>query len=96
MDYHYLNNSFVHDHLPTPFSDEILDNVAGNEAYSFTGGFFIYHQVRIVEEDKKKTKFTTKWESYSYHGMPFGLKNAPAVLSRIVIYAFRDYIHMFL
>ena len=28
--------------------------------------------------------------------MPFGLKNAPAVFSRIVIIAFRDYIHRFL
>lgn len=32
VDYCSLNNSFVHDSFPTPFSDEALDNVVGNEA----------------------------------------------------------------
>ena len=52
--------------------------------------------MRIAEEDKKKTMFTTEWGSFAYHMMPFGLKNAPAVFSRIVIAAFREYIHKFL
>ena len=34
-----LNNACVHDPFPTPFLDEILDNVGGKEAYSFTNGF---------------------------------------------------------
>ena len=33
-----LNNSRVHDPFPTPFSDKILDNVGGQEAYYFTNG----------------------------------------------------------
>ena len=68
----------------------------GNEAYSFTNGLSGYHQVQIVEEDRKKTTFTTEWGSYAYHVMPFGLKNVPQVFSTIVIATFRDYIHMFL
>jgi len=28
--------------------------------------------------------------------MPFGLKNVPAIFSRMVIAAFRDYIHKFI
>ena len=43
MDYRSKNNTFVHDHFPTPFNDEVLDNVAGNEAYSFVDGYFSYH-----------------------------------------------------
>lgn len=96
MDYHGLNNVCVHDPFPTSFSDEFLDNVAGNEAYSFTHGFSIYHQVVIAEEDKKENTFTTEWGSYAYHVMSFELKNAPTVFSRIVIVASRDYIHGFL
>jgi hypothetical protein len=76
VDYKSLNSACVHDPFPTPFSDEVLDQVAGNEAYSFTDGFSGYHQVRIVEEDKKKTTFTTEWGYFAYNVMPFGLKNA--------------------
>lgn len=43
VDYHSLNNACVHDPFPMPFSDEVLDNVAGNEAYSFTDKFSGYH-----------------------------------------------------
>jgi hypothetical protein len=82
VDYISLNSSYVHDPFPTPFSDEVLDQVVGNEAYSFTDGFSSYHQVRIVEEDKKKTTFTTEWGSFSYNVMPFGMKNAPIVFSK--------------
>jgi hypothetical protein len=39
VDYRSLNVACVHDPFPTPFSDEVLDQVAGNEAYSFTDGF---------------------------------------------------------
>jgi len=86
----------VHDPFLTPFSDDCLDNVVKNEAYSFTDGFSGYHQVQIGKEDKIKTTFTTEWGSYAYNVMPFRLKNAPTVFSRIVIAAFRDYIHKFL
>jgi len=39
VDYRSLKSAFVHDHFPTPFSDEFLDKVVNNEAYSFTNGF---------------------------------------------------------
>eukprot|EP00253_Pinus_taeda_P005691 PITA_05691 len=86
----------MHDPFPTPFSNEVLDNIVGNEAYSFTNGFSGYHQVRIAEEDKRETTFMTEWGLYAYNVMPFRLKNAPLVFSKIVIVAFWDYIHKFL
>lgn len=43
VDYRSLKNACTQDPFPTPFSDEVLDNVAGNEAYSFTDGFLGYH-----------------------------------------------------
>jgi hypothetical protein len=96
VDYKSLNSSCVHDPFPTPFTDEVLEQVAGKESYSFTDGFSGYHQVRIVEEDKRKTTFITEWGSFAYNVMPFGLKNAPAVFSRIVIASFREFIHKFI
>ncbi len=38
-----LNDASVHDPLPTPFTDEVLDNVGGQDVYSFTNGFSRYH-----------------------------------------------------
>lgn len=43
VDYRSLNNACVHDPFPVPFSDEVLDNIAGNEVYSFTDGFSGYN-----------------------------------------------------
>jgi hypothetical protein len=88
VDYRSLNSAYVHDPFPTPFIDEVLEQVVGKESYSFTDGFLGYHQVRIVEEDKKKTTFIIEWGSFAYNVMPFGLKNAPTVFSQIVIAAF--------
>jgi hypothetical protein len=45
VDLHNLNAACIHDPFPTPFTDEVLENVGGHEAYSFTDGFSGYHQV---------------------------------------------------
>jgi len=65
VDYGSLNSSYVQDPFATPFSDEFLDHVVGNKAYSFIYGFFGYHQVMIAEEYKKKTTFTINSVSFS-------------------------------
>jgi hypothetical protein len=58
-------------------------------------GFLGYHQVKIIEEDKNKTTSITEWGSFTYNVIPFGLKNAPAFFSRIVITMFQEFIHKF-
>ena len=40
--------------------------------------------------------FTTKWGNFQYTVMPFGLNNVPAIFSRVVIVAFKEFIHKFL
>ena len=61
-------------HRAKPFTDEVLDNVGGQEVYSFTDGFSGYHQIRIHTEDRSKTTFAIEWGSFQYTVMPFGLK----------------------
>lgn len=64
--------------------------------YSFMDGFSEYHQIKIMMEDRSKTTFTIEWDCFQYTVIPFGLKNVPAIFSRIVVAAFKEYIHKFL
>ena len=66
------------------------------EVYSFTDGFSGYHQIKITAKDRIKTTFTTERGCFQYTVMPFELKNAPAIFSRVVIAALKDFIHKFL
>jgi hypothetical protein len=59
-------------------------------------GFSGYHQIQIAKEDRHKTTFATKWRSYQYTVMPFGLKNAPAIFSRVVVEAIKKFLNKFL
>jgi hypothetical protein len=44
-----LNDACLHDPFPTPFMNEVLENVGGHEAYSFTDGFSGYHHIKIAQ-----------------------------------------------
>ena len=81
------------DAFPTPFADEILNEVAGHDCYSFTDAFSWYNQVPIPKEDQKKTTFICEFGSFTYKVIPFSLKNAPAIFSRIVVKEFQEYIY---
>ena len=61
MDLRKLNDACVNDPFPTPFTDEVLENVGGQEVYFFIDGFFRYHQNKIAPEDQSKTMFATEW-----------------------------------
>jgi hypothetical protein len=43
-----LNYFFLHDPFPNPFIDEVLENVGGQEYYSFIDGFSRYHHINIA------------------------------------------------
>ncbi len=47
------------DPYPLPFIDEVLNMIAGYEAYFFLDGYLKYHQIFIFLEDKYNTTFDT-------------------------------------
>ena len=69
------------DAFPLPFTDAILDAVAGHEIYSFLGGF---------------VRFVTEWELCVVVVIMFGLKTTPAKLQRVIQEIFNDYILAFM
>jgi hypothetical protein len=50
-DYRKLNAATITDAFPLPFTDGVLDTVAGHEMYNFLDGFRGYNQIRMAEED---------------------------------------------
>eukprot|EP00253_Pinus_taeda_P004051 PITA_04051 len=70
--------------------DQILQAVAGAELMSFLDGFSGYNQVLVHPDDQLKTTFRTKWGTYAYRKMPFGLINAGATFQRAMDIAFKD------
>jgi hypothetical protein len=78
VDYRKLNAATITDAFPLPFTDGVLDTVAGHEMYSFLDGFSGYNQIRMAEEDQEKTAFVTEWGVFVAVVMMFGLKTAPA------------------
>ena len=59
VDMRKINDTCLHDPFPTPFTNKVLDNVGGQEVYSFTDGFLGYHHIWIAKEDLHKTTFST-------------------------------------
>jgi hypothetical protein len=89
VDLRNLNDACLHDPFPTPFTDEVLDNVR-------------YTLLQMDSRDtirsrlpRHKTKFATEWGSYQYTMIPFGLKNSPTIFSRVVVEAFKEFLHKF-
>ena len=55
-----------------------LQSVFGSAMLSLLDGFSGYNQVLLAKEDRTKTTFWTKWGTYAYDKMPFGLINVGA------------------
>jgi hypothetical protein len=52
--------------------------------YSVLDAFSGYWQVRVAEEDKPKTAFSTPQGHWSFCRLPFGVSNGPASFQRLV------------
>ena len=60
---------------------------------SFIDEFSRYNQNLMAPEDMEKTTFITKWGTYNYKVMPFGLKNARTTYHRVATILFHDMMH---
>jgi hypothetical protein len=49
VEYQKLNAATITDAFPLPFTDGVLDTVAGHEMYNFLEGFSGYNQIRMAE-----------------------------------------------
>eukprot|EP00253_Pinus_taeda_P020727 PITA_20727 len=93
IDFRNLNKASLKDNFPLPTMEQILQSVVGSELMSFLDGFSGYNQILVHPDDRLKTTFRTKWGTYAYQKMPFGLVNAGATFQRAMDIAFKGLIN---
>ena len=84
VDFTDLNKACPKDNFPLPRIDQLVDSTAGHKLLTFMDAFSGYNQIKMAEEDQKKTAFITSQGLYYYKVMPFGLNNAEATYQRLV------------
>ena len=93
IDFRNLNRASLKDNYLVPAMEQILQSVSESVMLSLLDGFSGYNQVLVSKEDRLKTKFPTKWGTYAYDKMPFGLINAGATFQQAMDIAFRGLIN---
>ncbi|MBW0528085.1 hypothetical protein O181_067800 [Austropuccinia psidii MF-1] len=78
-----------------PHMNKLLTMFNGGTIFSKIDLHGEYNLLRIKEEDEHLTAFRTKYDSYEYLVMPFGLMNAPTSFQNIVNDIFADFLGIF-
>lgn len=84
VDFTDLNKACPKDSYPLPRIDLIVDYTTGHQLLSFMDAFLGYNQIRLDEEDQKKTSFVMSQGLFYYKVMSFGLKNVGETYQRLV------------
>jgi hypothetical protein len=82
--YKPINDITKKDNYPLPRIDEILDSLKGAKWFTTLDLASGYWQIKVREEDWKKTAFITKYRTFEFKVMPFGLCNVLATFQRIM------------
>mgnify|MGYP002776874440 FL=1 len=95
MDYKALNKITIKSKYLVLVIADLLDQLQGAQYFSRIDLRSGYHQIRIAEEDIEKTTFCTRYGSFEWLVMSFGLTGASGTFCRLGNDLFRDYLDKF-
>ena len=84
IDFRQVNDRVIADSFPIPRIEELVQAAAGHKLYSALDCFAAYHHIRVHQDSKKYTAFSTPDGHYEFNRMPFGIKPAVSIFSRFV------------
>ena len=90
IDYRSLNRLTVPDRFPLPRIDDCLDRFARATVFSKIDLRSGFHQIRVAPAHKPRTAFNTRFGSFQFRVMPFGLCNAPSTFQRTMQFVLSD------
>ena len=90
VDYRTLNRVMKADRWPLPKIEEIFDDLEGSTVFTTLDLFSGYWQVKMAEASKEKISFVTRYGTYQFEVMPFGLMNAPSTFQRMMDIVLKD------
>ena len=84
IDYRQLNDITIKDSYVLPRADECFDQLGRGVIFSKIDLISGYYQIPIDPDDVPKTAFSTRYGSFEWLVMPFGLTSAPATFQRLM------------
>jgi predicted aspartyl protease len=84
INYKPVNSQTTFDAFPVPDVDSLISQLSGAKCFSKMDFSQFYHQIPLVESDRAKTAFYADGQLWQYTRLPFGLRNAVAVCSRVM------------
>jgi transposase InsO family protein len=88
VDYRGLNRITKKNRHPLPRIDELIDRFRGAQYFTKLDLISGYHQQRIYEPHTHKTAFRCRYGHFEFNVVPFGLTNAPAAFSNMMLRVF--------
>jgi transposase InsO family protein len=83
-DWRALNKLTIRNRWAIPHPEQLMDQLSGAKFFTKLDLTQGYHQVRLVDDDSDKSTICTRFGSFKWLVLPFGLCNAPSVYSRIM------------
>ena len=84
VDYRKLNEITKKDRYPPPLIEETLARLSSAKIFTKLDVRQTFYRIRLSEEVEDLTTFRTRYGSYKYRVLPFGLCNGPASFQRFI------------
>ncbi len=90
VDYRRINAKTRKDIYPLPLIEETLDRLSSAKVFTKIDIRQAFHRLRVDPESEDLTAFRTRYGTYRYKVVPFGLTNGPALFQAYINRALGD------